>query len=492
MNNGRPNQGGVPGEGINQQPNSYAYPQQGWPQPAQQPSPYAGYGPQTTPPGYGYPPQPGYGAQQPGYGAQPGYTAQQPGYGAQPGYTAQQPGYAPQQPGYGAQPGYAPQPGYPYQTGQGQPYPYQMQPGNPPQGMPRQTAPAPGRKPARARRRISPDGITRLVVFLAVPLLVVLFVLGMVVSGLAWMKWAFAVLGAAVLVAVWVRPVLRHDLKMTFSFVLAAMLLVAVVSAVAAPGADRPGQGSGQGTVSSGAQGSGQSGTVSGGADNGTELGGMSVVSETPAPTEVVTNPPAVSSGLESEAVKRLDTFMSFWMNNATSEMVSYCSPSWVAQQEKPLNALFTIMATRTPVEWTFQSISGTETDVSRYVTMTVSMHRNNGQDPKLYQMRVIMMHENDMWYVDPRSLETSEPEATATPASAYITQPPTPEPAQGANQVLYYNPKGGSKYHVDPDCSSIAAQYKPLTAFTYGELNDAPYSSLMACNVCGAPLRED
>lgn len=462
MNNGRPNQGGAPGQGQGQQPQQYGY-SQGY----QQPSPYTGY----TQPGQ----QSGYGYQQPG---------QQPGYGYPP--QGQQPGYGYQQPGQPAGYGYQPQ-------GQPQGYPYQAN-GVPQQAMPpRQQAPQPQRPvpPPKRREPMNVDSITRMVVFLALPLTVVLFVVSMVLGSLTWLKWVFAALDAVLLLTLWARPVMRNDLKMTCSFVLAAMLVVAVVSAMAAPAADNPMNNPDGGNVVSGNTNGGVSSAGGSGENNGDTLGAMLDVT-TPIPTPEVTNPPAVSSGLESEAVKRLDMFMNLWQANEIQNMVGYCSPSWVLQQETSSNALFIIVANRTPEEWEFVSISGTDSDLSRTVTMTARLSRNDGQSSKLYQMKVIMQYENEMWYVDPRSLSSSEPEPTATTASAYITQPPTPEPASGPNMVLYYNPRGGSKYHVNPDCTSVAAQYKPLTAITFGQLGDERYKDLVPCGECGAPLRED
>ena len=54
-----------------------------------------------------------------------------------------------------------------------------------------------------------------------------------------------------------------------------------------------------------------------------------------------------------------------------------------------------------------------------------------------------------------------------------------------GDDTPLYYNPKGGSMYHSVANCSSIKKKYLPLTAFTYGELEDEPYSKLKICPYC-------
>ena len=56
----------------------------------------------------------------------------------------------------------------------------------------------------------------------------------------------------------------------------------------------------------------------------------------------------------------------------------------------------------------------------------------------------------------------------------------------------LYYNPNGGSMYHSVANCSSIKKKFLPLKAFTFGELDEAPYSKLKACPYCVPSPRKD
>ena len=56
----------------------------------------------------------------------------------------------------------------------------------------------------------------------------------------------------------------------------------------------------------------------------------------------------------------------------------------------------------------------------------------------------------------------------------------------------LYYNPKGGKNYHSSPDCLLVKEKYRPLTAFTWGELDDEPYSRLTPCPGCAPQLRSE
>ena len=55
----------------------------------------------------------------------------------------------------------------------------------------------------------------------------------------------------------------------------------------------------------------------------------------------------------------------------------------------------------------------------------------------------------------------------------------------------LYYNTEGGESYHLSERCSGVKEKFYPLTGFTYGELETAPYSKLNRCQYCSPPLRK-
>ena len=201
-------------------------------------------------------------------------------------------------------------------------------------------------------------------------------------------------------------------------------------------------------------------------------------------PTEVEDN------GLNGECGQQLTSFFYFWSVNDTENMVSLCAPSWQKSVSEPKKSLFSILANRVPVNYSFTAISGTNNDASRTITAEVEIDKRNGSSTSIYIFKVIMLNEDGAWFVDPRSLESNET-ATATATNSFATQPPTPEPAT-ADTVLYYNPDGGSYYHSDPNCSQIAAKYLPLKGtFRYSQVNDDEYKDLSPCNSCAAPLRE-
>ena len=54
----------------------------------------------------------------------------------------------------------------------------------------------------------------------------------------------------------------------------------------------------------------------------------------------------------------------------------------------------------------------------------------------------------------------------------------------------LYWNPNGGKMYHSQPTCSEVKDKFEPMTAFTYGQLEDKPYKNLTRCPACAPQLR--
>ncbi len=204
--------------------------------------------------------------------------------------------------------------------------------------------------------------------------------------------------------------------------------------------------------------------------------------------------PESDESAVEAEA--RLSTFMDLWQNNNIEAMVNLVEPSWVNKQDNAAATLFTVVCNRTPQEYTIESISGSSGDSSRTITMSAYIDKNNGSDPTRYRFMILMVKEDGEWYVDPNSLATNDQEeATATPEPGVstISQSLAPRmtvtPVPAADTKLYYNPDGGSYYHADPNCSAVNSKYLPMTAFLYSELDNPPYSSLLPCLKCGAPI---
>jgi hypothetical protein len=49
----------------------------------------------------------------------------------------------------------------------------------------------------------------------------------------------------------------------------------------------------------------------------------------------------------------------------------------------------------------------------------------------------------------------------------------------------LYYNPNKGTQYHAVADCASVRKKFLPLTAFTFGELEEEHFKKLAPCPYC-------
>lgn len=524
MSNSRPPYDGAGDAGQNPQQPGFS---QGNYPPAQGYAPNGGYAPNDAY-GQGYAPQNGYG--QPQYGQQ-GYADYQQPYGQQ-GYQQpygqqeyQQPygqqGY--QQPygqqGYdqqGYQQPYAQQPyqqqpydqqgfvqpgGYqqPYeQQGYSQPNPAYNQQGysqqNPqetdlppeqqyaqytPDGQ--RVYPTSGRSGFRvqpaAHREIPWDTIAKVLMFGVLP---ILFILSMVFAWTA-VKWIVLVGAVASIAAMWLRELVTPNARLVLSLLLASAAVVCLVSTLATNAADNqnPAQPN-------------QSGQMQQGSTSGNNLDVNLTATDTPNPAPTPTATPVDDS---EECYAQLHSFFTLWKNNAISQMVNLTAPSWRSSIKGGTDAVTQklfgeVLTNRTPVSWDFTAITGTSNDIARMVTVRAVINKNNTLGESVYLWKVRMVKEDGVWYVDPATLQSNEQESTATPTNALATQPVlnTSHP----DLLIYYNPEGGTYYHIDPNCESLNPKYRPLSGvIKWSQIEDDPYDKLEQCKRCGAPLRE-
>lgn len=197
-----------------------------------------------------------------------------------------------------------------------------------------------------------------------------------------------------------------------------------------------------------------------------------------------------------SEAQLRLDAFFSAWSMNSVTEMKNYCLPSWVNEQTSVETVLFQMLRRSRPLNYTVEDMTGSDGEASRIITVKAAFDENGVTVVK--RMRVIMKKNNDVWYVDPNSLdgvivdEAAEAAAASDDNMPHWTIAPTAEPTPaGSGQILYYNENGGKYYHTDRTCPAVSSEYWPLTGKIPIELlNSAEYSKLLPCSKCGAPAR--
>ena len=467
------------GQYSQRQPAGQYPPQSGFSGPVQPVNPYpAGQGgtgfmppPQNVP--YGYPeqyPQQTRNIQQDGYRS---FIPPTPGMPQPP---------QPEQP---PQTAYIPQ--TPYSAGSGM-NAYQQAFGSYTQPVQNTVAPPPqfplnggGYVPKQPPVKRQPFEFDNLKLVLLCAVLIACFALGMFVPGLAYFKWIFTGLAAVSIILFWITHTVSGTKRLCFSVVFGALIVVSVIAALngAKPASSRNAQNKSSVRQQTEAK------AYKEDTDAETANAGQNVytVRETAAPTEQVSD--------TSDVEARLNNFFFMWSANKMDEMLDLCLPSWQRSVETPKTALFGIMANRTPLDYTIEKISGGTGDTSRTVTLTSTIDRNNGKEPVKYRFSVIMVNEDGQWYVDPRSLSTNE-ELTTPDPNETVTPSPTIEPVAAPSTVLYYNPDGGTKYHIDPNCKSTHEKFLPMTAhFTYAEVNDPQYAKLKPCNVCAAPLRQ-
>lgn len=228
---------------------------------------------------------------------------------------------------------------------------------------------------------------------------------------------------------------------------------------------------------------------------NGSTTGEMAQPTFSPTPEPTPTVAPI------SEAQIRLEAFMTNWSGARIEDMVRLVQPSWASSQDNPSNRLFVMLGNRTPLNYTIEEISGSDNDSSRTVTMTANIDKNNGKDPILYRFMVLMVKEGGEWYIDPNSLASNDEvknseetnvvnDSQNTTAENWTIAPrQTVTPAPSGSQLLYFNPDGGSKYHLDQYCPSIYDEFLPLEgSFPYSELGN--HRDLSPCLRCNAPTQ--
>lgn len=454
---------------------------QGYGQPPQNPQ---GYGQAAqAPQGYGQPAQGGYPATG-GYQQPMGYQQAAPGmstgpYSSYGGNQAPAGSYIPQTPysqGY-TSPGYqapsaAGQQGYNAYTQMGR---RPNGPVNPQQEMGGQVPLNGGGyvpQPVPVRRRPFEMNDVYLLILSAV--LLILFALGTFVPGLGVLKWVFLALACGSAALLWIKPMTANNKRLCFTIIFGLLAVVTLVGFFA-----------GNGGRSADSQNSMDAARTSTSVQ--TDPFGTGAAAAVNTPSVTVTPEPEEDNSVQ----ERLETFFYYWSANRQDDMLTLCSPSWQSKVENAKTALFGLMANRTPKDYVFENITGTDYDTTRTVTITSLMDRNNGKDPVRYRLSVIMVKESDgLWYVDPQSLQTYESAETTDP-SITPTPGPTETPVVLPSTVLYFNPSGGEYYHLDQNCKRIAEKFLPLKGqFTYAELNNDAYKNLKPCAICGAPSR--
>ncbi len=193
------------------------------------------------------------------------------------------------------------------------------------------------------------------------------------------------------------------------------------------------------------------------------------------------------STAEDGAAGERLMEFFLWWSRDDLDNMLTVCDPAWRAGEEDPRLTLFALLRNRTPVSVELRKISGKGAD--RTIGVETVIDRHNGKENLTYLLQLRMKKADDgSWYLDPMSLIAGE--EAHEPVE---TMPAPAEEADGlpADTRLYYEPGGGSRYHLDPYCPLVNEKYLPMeNSFRVKDLDDPLYADLQPCQVCGAPAR--
>ena len=211
-----------------------------------------------------------------------------------------------------------------------------------------------------------------------------------------------------------------------------------------------------------------------------------------PEETEPAPEPTPELTEAPDYAPQVVSSFMNYWSVGDYANMVSLCSVTWTGKKdrEQAVSAMTELLEDRMPVSFEVTKVDGTNADLRRDARVTAQISKSGGPVQK-YQFKLKVVWENNFWYIDPSGLRSYAGTPTPTARVIEVTQPPTPAPIDDPNTLLYYNPGGGKRYHLDPYCRTANERNLPFKgSFTFAELNNAEYADLIPCQICGAPRR--
>ncbi len=332
----------------------------------------------------------------------------------------------------------------------------------------------PPERPQRPQRQEKRRNFTILQVMMTAVLPIV-FVVALIL-GYTELHWVFLALSALALILMWGLSAFVPQARTTMTLIYTALMIVSFAAAMwftqPIGGVEEPSN------------------------DYSSELaalfGSNVTASEVGAFAASVPSAEPVSAGVttpdsRSQAQARLEVFMNSWMSLDYDGMLACCKPSWVSSQEDAKRSLFNIRGTNTPKNYEITYVAGNEADDSRTITMVAELERATGRTVT-YRYEVLMLRVNGTWYVDPASLSSAtevKEEITSTPVFTLMpTNTPNPD------LVVYYNPNGGSYYHLDQNCSKVSIKYLPLKgSFRLGDkANSDATRDLVPCTSCNAP----
>lgn len=345
------------------------------------------------------------------------------------------------------------------------------------------------RKPERKKEPDAPEGnapeteqrypLLSLLLSIGLP---ALFLVCLIVPSTA-LRWIFLGLTGITMLMMWLQRAFVRSARNTLTVIYFALALVIALALII----NRQTPESRAASSSAMAQTSLYSDSDNGG------VNAYAAETATPSPSPAAEEEKEVDA---PEAQLRMDGFFRAWAMNSVTEMKEYCLPSWVNEQQSAETVLFQMLRRSRPVNYTIENTSGSDSGNSWIISVKATFDENGESAVK--RMQVLMKKINEVWYIDPRSLdgvkvdEAAEAAAAASYQKIASTIAPTAEPKDESESItVYYNVHGGKYYHTTPTCTAVDSSYWPLTGEIPFELiNSTEYSKLLPCAKCGAPAR--
>lgn len=106
----------------------------------------------------------------------------------------------------------------------------------------------------------------------------------------------------------------------------------------------------------------------------------------------------------------RVLEFLQHWSRDEYAEMLDMCTAEWKTGAEDPEESLLAILDERRPMTCKLGTVSGTEGDIFRTVTVKMDIRKTDKVKEHDYNFHIMLQKEEDgIWRVDPSSLLDSE-----------------------------------------------------------------------------------
>ncbi|MCL1795381.1 MAG: phage holin family protein [Clostridia bacterium] len=200
----------------------------------------------------------------------------------------------------------------------------------------------------------------------------------------------------------------------------------------------------------------------------------------------------AAQSVPSNGAEQVLHGYLQMWSEKNFEGMVQYTSRSWQQQLKTPPSRQLSYEHSRWEIQnWTMSPQPEASTaSVSVIVVEANLIKGTSDRTPASCRYTASVILDGGAWYVDPDTLRgTPIPSGLQEnlPEPEYVQSNALAEPTISPSLTLWYNPDGGQKYHLRQNCPDINPKFhSKMLSFSYSEVGE--HSKLRHCTTCEAP----